>query len=120
MLFLFQQMSQRIRQAIVEGGNHQRLKRIQRKCNPVFLSKKNFRTFFSYGKQSLEASRFYGWLFSFYPANIIEFLISYIFFALKKGCQPYNNQYAITVVPVFACNFMAGKPAKFQVNKTIL
>jgi hypothetical protein len=31
---------------------------------------------FSYGKQSLEASRFYGWLFYFTSANIDEFFNS--------------------------------------------
>jgi len=46
--------------AIIRGS-----KRI-RQVNKQYSKRQEDLSFFSYGKQSLEASRFYGWLFSFW------------------------------------------------------
>jgi hypothetical protein len=43
-----------------------------RQVNVQYSKRQIDLSFFSYGKQSLEASRFYGWLFLFATANIDE------------------------------------------------
>jgi hypothetical protein len=57
------------KQSLVKKQSLEALKRI-RQVSVLYSKTQADLTLFSYGKQSLEASRFYGWLFLFATANI--------------------------------------------------